>query len=128
MLRTDVACDLSRASLVDEGPQGLATRKMAELAQRFGFDLPDPLTRHREVVPDLLQGVLGLFAYVYAHAQNLLVPRRERGQLLVYLFVQVGLNQRVVRRGHGLVLDEVAQLSVVIGARGRCEGERLPRN
>src|SRR4029078_3554930 len=77
---------------------------------------------------DLLQGVLGLFAYAEAHAQDLLLPRRERGQHLVYLFVQVGLDQRVVRRGHGLVLDEVAPLSVVIGARGRCEGERLPRN
>src|SRR4029078_8153396 len=111
MLRTDVACDLSRASLVDEGPQGLATRKLAELAQRFGFDLPDPLTRHREVVPDLLQGVLGLFAYDEVHAKDVLLPGRERGQPLVYLFVPVGLDQRVVRRGHGLVLDEVAQLS-----------------
>ena len=43
---------------------------MLELPQRLGFDLPDPLTRHRELLPDFLQRMVGVHADAEAHAQN----------------------------------------------------------
>src|SRR2546426_132513 len=43
---------------LQEAPELLRARRVPELAQRLGLDLPDPLAGDREVLPDLLQGGL----------------------------------------------------------------------
>src|SRR5437588_5106538 len=37
-----------------QGPQPSCTLRRPQLSQCFGFDLPDPLARHVELLPDLL--------------------------------------------------------------------------
>ena len=46
---------------------------MLQLPQRLGLDLPDPLTRDRELVPDLLERVVGVHADSEAHSQHALL-------------------------------------------------------
>jgi hypothetical protein len=55
---------------------------MLQLAQRFGLDLADAFARHRELLADFFQRVVGVHADAdaEAHAQHALLVRRERGQ------------------------------------------------
>src|SRR5689334_22871569 len=70
---------------VREVLEGLRARRVAELAQRLGLDLPDALARDLEALSDLLEGVVGLLADAEAQAQDLLLARRERGEDLARL-------------------------------------------
>jgi hypothetical protein len=58
---------------------------LTQLAQRLGFDLPDSFARHRELLADFFQRVVGLLADTEAHAQDLLLARRQRRQHLARL-------------------------------------------
>src|SRR2546426_2056048 len=62
--------------------------RTAQLAERLGLDLPDALARHREALPDLLEGVVGLLADAEAQPQDLLLARRERGEDFPRLLLQ----------------------------------------
>ena len=42
---------------------------MLQFPQRLCLDLPNPLSRHRELVPDFLERVIGAHADTDAHAQ-----------------------------------------------------------
>src|SRR6188768_3523609 len=55
-------------------------RRVAELAQRLGFDLADALAGDGEVLADLLERVLAAVANAEAHLDHLLLARRERFQ------------------------------------------------
>src|SRR5262245_51115108 len=68
------------SSIVEEAPQLAAARRMLELAQGLRLDLADALARHRELLADFLQRVVGVHADAKAHAQHALLARRERGQ------------------------------------------------
>ncbi len=46
--------------VVEEAPQLPAPRRMLQLAQRLGLDLPDALARHRELLADLFERVVGV--------------------------------------------------------------------
>src|SRR5260370_7908458 len=52
---------------------------MLELAQRSRLDLADAFARHRELLADLFQRVVGVHADAEAHAQHPLLARRARG-------------------------------------------------
>ena len=98
---------------------------MLELAQRLGLDLADALARHRELLADLFQRVVGVHADAEAHAQHALLARRERGQHARRGLAQVRLDRRVDRQDRVLVLDEIAEVRVLLVADRRFERERL---
>src|SRR5512139_1092606 len=104
---------------LDEALQGLAPARMAELAQRLGLDLPDALARYVELLPDLLEGVIGVLADPEPPPQHLLLAVREGVQDLPDLVVQVVPNGVLEGRRHLLVLDEVAQVAVLLLPDGR---------
>src|SRR6476619_3436596 len=70
----------SAGASFEEGAKLAASRWMAQLAQRLGFDLPDALARHREALADFLERVLAAVAHAEAHLDHFLFPRRERLQ------------------------------------------------
>jgi hypothetical protein len=55
-------------SVIQEAPQLPAPARMLQLPQRLRLDLPDALSRHRELLADLFQGVVGVHADAEAHA------------------------------------------------------------
>src|SRR5215470_3269902 len=114
-----------RTSRLEEAPQFLGPRGMSELPQRLGFDLPDALPGHREVLADLFQRVLAAVAEAEAQAQHLLLARRERVEHLVGLLAQRQADDRLDRRDDLLVLDEVAQVAVLFFADGCLQRDRL---
>src|SRR5690554_994219 len=63
--------------LVEEGAQRLGAAGVAQLAQRLGLDLADPLAGDVELLADLLEGVVGVHVDAEAHAQHLGLARSE---------------------------------------------------
>ncbi len=84
---------------------------MLRLAQRFRLDLADALARYRELLAHFLQRMIGVHADAEAHAQHAFLARRERGE-----HARRGLAQ--VRLDRVLVLDEIAEMAVVLVADG----------
>src|SRR5205085_11290094 len=66
------------SSRLQEAPELLRPRRMAQLAQRLGLDLSDALARDREILADLLERVLASVGEAEAQAQDLLLARGER--------------------------------------------------
>src|SRR5258706_16346567 len=83
---------------IEERPQLLRARRMAQLAKRFRFDLPDALAGDVERAADLFERVLGAVADTEAHLEDLLLARRERAQNFVRLFLEVGDDDVIDRR------------------------------
>src|SRR5215475_4897248 len=82
ILRPKVATAIARslnppASVVQEAPQLARPARMLELAQCLGLDLTDALARHRELLTDLFQRVVGVHADTEAHAQHAFLARRQ---------------------------------------------------
>lgn len=48
------------ALLIRKAAHFPAVRRLLQLAQRPGFDLPDALTRHIELLSELLSGAIGI--------------------------------------------------------------------
>src|SRR5437879_10294244 len=67
-------------SVIQKAPQLPGPRRMLQLAQRLGLDLTNTLARHRELLADFFQGVVGVHADAEAHAQHAFLARRQRGQ------------------------------------------------
>src|SRR3954468_15113517 len=103
-----------RASVLDERLEALAARRVAQLAESLRLDLADALARHLEVLAHFLEGVVGLLADAEAHAEDLLLARRERRQDLAGLVGEVHGDTALGRRDDRLVLDEVAQVAVFL--------------
>src|SRR5512147_3337904 len=114
--------------VLHEALEPLGPRGVAELAQRLGLDLADALAGHLEVLADLLEGVVALLPDAEAHAEDLLLARRQGGEHLPRLLRQVHVDDRVRRRDEGLVLDEVAEVAVLLLADGGLEGDGLLRD
>ena len=101
---------------------------MTQLAQRFGLDLTDAFAGHIELLADLLKRVRLAVGQTEAHPQHLLLARGQRGQDLLKLLTQQRVG-RLLRRLRGLVvLNEVAQMAVLLLTDRRFEGNRLLRN
>src|SRR5690349_13697127 len=121
-------CKEPGASAFVEAAQPARTRRMAQLPERLGLDLPDALTGDREPRTDLLEGVVGALADPEAETEDLLLARRQRGEHLARLVAQVEAQDGVGRRQDGLVLDEVAEVRVLLLADRRLERDRLLRD
>jgi hypothetical protein len=98
---------------------------MLQLAQRLGLDLADALSRHRELLADFFERVVGVHADAKAHVQHALLPRRQRRQNPRRGLAQVRLDRGVDRQDRVLVLDEIAELRILLVADRRSERERL---
>ena len=59
----------------EEIPEAVASARMAQLAQRLGFDLADPLASHGEVLTNLFERVLAAVLKSEAHFDNLFFAR-----------------------------------------------------
>src|SRR5215208_5757965 len=97
-------------SIVQKAPQLAAPARMLQLAQRLGLDLPDAFARHRELLADFLQRVVGVHPDSKAHAQHALLARGERGEHARRRLAQVRLDGGVDRQDGVLVLDEIAEV------------------
>src|SRR3989442_1131591 len=110
---------------LQEGPQALAAGGMAELPERLALDLADALAGHGEGLADLFQGVLATVAYAEAHLEDHLLAGRESLQDLLRLLLQIELDDRVDRRRHRAVLDEIPEVGGFFLADRGLEGDRL---
>src|SRR5262249_4457360 len=98
---------------------------MPELAQRLGLDLADALARHRELLADLFQRVVLVHAQAEAHANYTLLARRERGERARRGLAQVRLDRGVDRQDRVLVLDEIAEVGILLVADRGFQRQRL---
>src|SRR4051794_30358000 len=97
-------------SVVEEASQFARSRRMLELPQRFRLDLTDALARHRELLADLFQRVVGVHANAEAHAQHALLAWRERSKHARRRIAEVRLDRRLDRQHGVAILDEVAEV------------------
>src|SRR5262245_27458790 len=102
---------IMKGSRLEEAPELLGPRGMAELAEGLGLDLADALTGHGEVLAHFLERVLAAVGEPEAEAQHLLFTRRQRVQHLVGLLAERKPDHALHGRAHLLVLDEVAQVA-----------------
>src|SRR5216110_3131019 len=116
---------LRSAFLVQEALQPLGSGGVAQLAQRLGLDLPYALARDVELLADLLQRVVGGHLDAEAHAQHLGLARRERVEHFLRHVAQAGEGRRVGGRERRLVLDEIAEVRVVVVTDRRLHRDRL---
>src|SRR5216684_3864208 len=105
-----------------------AARRVAQLAQRLGFDLTDALARDGEALADLLERVLTAVADAEPHLDDLLFARRERLQHRFGLFLQVQVDDRLGGGDDLAILDEVAKMRIFLLADRRFERDRLLRD
>src|SRR5471032_335919 len=103
----------------------LASRRVAQLAQRLGFDLTDPLTGHVKLLTDFLKGVVGIHVDAETHAQYLGFTGSEAGQYVASRFFQALNSGDIDWRLHGRVFDEVTQMGVFVITNRRFHGDRL---
>jgi hypothetical protein len=80
---------------------------MLQFPQLFRFDLTNTLSRHRELLADFFQRVVGVHADAEAHVEHAFFARGERGEHAGGGFAQVRLDRGVDRV---LVLDEIAEV------------------
>src|SRR5499427_638609 len=111
--------------IIQKAAQLAAAARVLELAQRFGLVLSDALARHRELLADLFQRVVGIHPDAEAHAQHALFARRQRCQDARGGFAQIGLNRGVDRQDRVLVLDEIAEVGILLVADRSFERQRL---
>ena len=83
---------------------------MLQLPQRLGLDLTNAFARHRKLLADLFQRVVGVHADAEAHAQHAFFARGERSQHARGGLAQVGLDRGVDRQDRVLLLDEFAEV------------------
>src|SRR5262252_3489999 len=112
-------------SRLQEAPELLGARGVAELAEGLGLDLAYALTGDREVLAHFLEGVLAAVGEPEAEPEHLLLARGEGVQHLVGLLAEAQPDHALHGRAHLLVLDEVAQVAVLFLADGRLEGDGL---
>src|SRR6476469_229956 len=98
---------------------------MLEFAQRLGLDLADALACHRELLADLLQSMVFIHPDAETHAENALFAWRQRRQNARGGLAQVGLDGGIDRQDRVLVLDEIAEVAVILVAYRGLAGGRL---
>src|SRR5881628_2970735 len=101
---------------------------MLQLAQGLRLDLADALAGDRELLADLFEGVVGVHADAEAHAQHALLARGEGGEDAGRGFAQVRLDGGVDRQDGVLVLDEVAEVRILLVADRGLERDRPLRS
>src|SRR5581483_1905489 len=96
--------------VIEKASELSRTRRVLQFAQRLGLDLADALARHRELLADLLERMVGVHADAEAHAKHALLARGERGEHARRRLAQIRLDGGVDRQHRVLVLDEIAEI------------------
>src|SRR6476619_6440024 len=81
-------------SAFEERSKFAAARRVAQLPQRLGLDLPDPFACDREALTDLFERVLTAVADAEPHLDDLFFARRQRLQHGLGLFLEVQVDHR----------------------------------
>jgi hypothetical protein len=77
MLHPRVKPEGMASLVVKEGAKLTATRGVFEFSQSLRLDLADAFARHRELLADLFQRVVGVHADAEPHAQHAFLARRQ---------------------------------------------------
>src|SRR5580704_6824266 len=101
---------------------------MAQLAQRFGFDLADAFAGYSERLADLFERVLAAVFEAEAHLDYFFFARGQRAQDLSSLVFEVHVDHGFGRRDYGAVFDEIAEMRIFLFADWRFEGDGLLRD
>src|ERR1043166_6458860 len=67
-------------ALIEEAPQEHRSRRVLELAQGLRLDLADALAQHRELLADLVEGMIAGGPDAEPHAQHAFLAGIERGE------------------------------------------------
>src|SRR5690606_2329912 len=113
---------------VAEVAQLLAAVGMPELGQGLRLDLADPLPGDPELPPDLLERARLPVLEAEAEADDLLLPLVELLEGGEHRLVEHPARRDLGRRIGLEVLDEVAEVGVVLLAHRRVERERVERD
>src|SRR5215210_764720 len=106
----------NEGSGIEEAAQLARAARVLQLAQCLRLDLADALARYRELLPDLFERVVGVHADAEAHAQDALLARRQRGQNPGRRLAQIGLDRGIQWQDRVLVLDEIAEVGILLVA------------
>src|SRR3954470_20894556 len=98
---------------------------MPQLPQRLRLDLADPFAGDREALTDLFERVLAAVADAKPHLDDLLLARREGFEHRLGLFLEVQIDDRLRRRDHLTILDEVAKMRIFLLADRGLQRNRL---
>ena len=98
---------------------------MAQLAERLGFDLTDPLAGYVKLFADFFQRVVGVHIDTKTHAQHLGFAGGQATEYFTGCFRQTLFGRRLNRRRNSEVLDEVTQMRIFIIADGRFHRDRF---
>src|SRR5947208_16843327 len=90
-------CRRPASSIIEKASEYPRPARVLELAQRLGLDLADALARHRELLADLFQRVVGVHADAEAHAQHALLARCDGSEHEGGGLAQIGLNRGIDR-------------------------------
>jgi hypothetical protein len=113
------------SSALKEAAQLFGTGRVTQLAQGLGFDLADALAGDVELLADFFQRVVGVHFDAEAHAQHLGFARRQVSSTSLVTSRRLRVQRRVARRQRRLVLDEVAEVGIVVVADRRFHRDRL---
>src|SRR5438105_4676733 len=121
-------CERRLLQAVGERLEQARARGVTKLAERLRLDLADALARHVEVLADLFERVLlAVRAEAVAEFDDDLLARAQGRQHRVGHLPQVRRDDRVGGADARLVLDEVAEVRVLLLADGSFERDRLLR-
>src|SRR5436305_13644325 len=97
-----------------ESAQLARTRRMTQLTQRLGFDLPDAFARNRERLAHFFARVLAALVQATTHLDDFFLPRRQRLQYRGSLLLQLQVDDSVGLRIHGTDVDYISQIRNVL--------------
>src|SRR5262245_38804319 len=118
----------ARTSPLVEAAQLARPCRVTQLAERLCFDLPDTLPGDGEARADFLERHVGTLPDAEAQAKHLLFPGGERAENLAGLAAQVGGDHGIGGGHRPLVLEEVAEMAVLLLPDRRLERDRLARD
>ena len=101
---------------------------MPQLPQSLRLNLPNTFARHGKRLPHFFQSVLAAVIQPKPHLDHFLFARRQRFQDGRSLFLQTEVDNRVRRRNHRLVLDEIPQMRILFLADRRLQRNRFLRD
>src|SRR5258708_40020461 len=86
--------------------RSLQPRRMAQFAERLGFNLPNALPRHVELLPHLLEGPVDSISNPESHSHHFLLARGKGGEQFLDILSQVHLDRHIGGGSLTFVLDE----------------------
>src|SRR6266540_1003680 len=116
---------IAPGSRLEKAPQLLGARGVAQLAQGFGLDLTDALAGDREILPNFFERVLAAVRESEPQTQHLLLAGSERVEHAIGLLPEREPDHALDGRARLLVLDEIAQVAVLLLADGGLERNGL---